>query len=404
MTVSRHTLLRVAPDVTVRYRDGAEVEIALGPERLSAGPHGISILEAFRTATTMGAVLDRLGAQTTGMQDWIELSAMITGFAEIGILVDVAAVPAPALNPDPGRFDSARVHVGMLDDRTRTDLYLTAIRAVVRPGDVVVEIGTGTGVLAVAAAQAGAARVYAIETSSIGQVAKRVFQANGLSDRITLVEGLSSRVALPERCDVLIAELIGKDPLEEGVLEFTRDGVARFLKPEGRLIPSQFEVDALPVELPDDVLRHWTFTEAGTAEWRAAYGIDFSPLVEASRQSLWRMSVAPRRLRSFAAMTAPLPLLERDLARLAGVGFVERATSTVLKDGAVHGVVLSFSATLAPGVVLDTDPREYRADNSWDYQFWGLPAPLTVRQGEQLEVTLRHRLDGPPVEVRLLNE
>jgi hypothetical protein len=351
----------------------------------------------------MDDALDRLGARTTGMQDWIELSAMIASFAEIGILVDADAAPSPSLNPDPGRFDSARVHVGMLDDRARTQRYLEAIRTVVRPGDVVVEIGTGTGVLSVAAAQAGAARVYTIESSSIGQVARRVFQANGLSDRIALVEGLSSRVALPERCDVLIAELIGKDPLEEGVLEFTRDGVSRFLKPDARLIPSKFEVHALPVSLPDDVLRHWTFTEGATREWREAYGIDFSPLAEASRQSLWRMSVAPRRLRSFAALTAPLRLLERDLARLTDVGFTERASATAQHDGVVHGVVLSFSATLAPGVVLDTDPREYRADNSWDYQFWGLPLPLDVRRGEQLEVTLRHRLPGPPVEVRVVN-
>lgn len=403
MTVSPRTVLRTAPEVTIRYTDGAEVEIALGDERVEAGAHGVAILEAFRAPTAMGVALDRLGAAATGMQDWIVLSATIARFAELGILRDEADERSPTLGADPGRFAAARVHVSMLDDRERTNRYLEAIRAVVRPGDVVVEVGTGTGVLSVAAAKAGAARVYAIEASAMGQVAREVFAANGVADRITLVEGMSTRVSLPERCDVLIAELIGKDPLEEGVLEFTRDAVARFLSPGGRLVPSHLAVFAHPVQLPDDVVRHWTFTPAAVEEWGEAYGIRFDPLVAASRRSPWRMTLAPRRLSALPALAPPIRLVSSDLSRIEAVGLEARATGEVSEDGEVHGVALSFAATLASGIVLDTDPRAYRPDNHWDYQFWGLPAPLAVRRGELLEVTFRHRVAGPPVEARIVN-
>ena len=105
------------------------------------------------------------------------------------------------------------MHIAMLNDRRRTASFLAAIRRVVRPGDVVVDVGTGTGVLAIAAAQAGAARVYAVEATGIGKLAEANFRANGLQDRITLVPGWSMQVTLPERADVLVSEVIGKTPL-----------------------------------------------------------------------------------------------------------------------------------------------------------------------------------------------
>jgi predicted RNA methylase len=68
--------------------------------------------------------------------------------------------------------------------------------------------------LAIAAACASS-HVYAIEASGIGKLAKAIFKANGLADRITLIEGWSTQVNLPEKADVLISEIIGNEPLGE---------------------------------------------------------------------------------------------------------------------------------------------------------------------------------------------
>jgi len=400
MSVSPSTILRLAPDVVVRYGTGIDVEITLGAERIVAGPHGVSVLEMFRTPMPMGEGLRRLGERAVGMQDWIELSAMVSTFAKIGILLDPAAQGA-ALAPEPGRFDSARTQVLMLDDATRTSSYLQAIAQVVRPGDVVVEVGTGTGVLSVAAARAGAARVYAIEASSIGRNAREVFAANGVADRVTLVEGLSSRVSLPERCDVLISEIIGRDPLEEELLEFTRDAVERFLKPGARLIPSRFEIFAVPVSFPDEIRRRWTFTSEAVEEWRARYGLDFSPLVASSRRSWWKMAVGPRRMASFGRLSHPVRMFERDLSAIKEVGFASTASARASASGSIDGVALHFSARLAPGLELANRLEEGRDDNSWDFLVWGMPSPVDVQEGDTIEVTMRHRVDGPPVELRV---
>jgi predicted RNA methylase len=108
---------------------------------------------------------------------------------------------------------SLPLHLALLNDRRRTTSFLDTIATVVRPGDVVVDVGTGTGVLALAAARAGARHVYAIEMGGIADCAEGLFEASDASDRITLVRGRSLDVRLPERADVLVCELIGHAPL-----------------------------------------------------------------------------------------------------------------------------------------------------------------------------------------------
>src|SRR5271170_7083584 len=103
---------------------------------------------------------------------------------------------------------SPYAHEAMLMDRIRCDAYQDAIRRTVKPGNVVVDLGAGTGLLSFFALQAGARHVFAIEKSGIAEVAAELVEANGFRDRITLIRENSKRVRLPERCNVLITETL----------------------------------------------------------------------------------------------------------------------------------------------------------------------------------------------------
>jgi predicted O-methyltransferase YrrM len=125
----------------------------------------------------------------------------------INMLVDEGALVAADADRGPTRGWADPVeHARMLHDDRRTGDYVEALAEAVRPGDVVLDIGTRSGVLAIAAARAGARRVYAVEASDIAEVAERVFATNGVQDKVTLIPGWSRHIELPEPADLLVSD------------------------------------------------------------------------------------------------------------------------------------------------------------------------------------------------------
>ena len=81
----------------------------------------------------------------------------------------------------------------MICDRVRTGAFRRAIDSVVRPGDVVLDVGAGSGILSVFAARAGAARVYAVERTSAAVLAQELAAANGVAEIVQVIHGSGSR-------------------------------------------------------------------------------------------------------------------------------------------------------------------------------------------------------------------
>ena len=247
----RHTVLQVADGLEV-VLDAAGRTTARGPNGLAidCGPHGLDILGSFHAPASLDDGVARLARHAVSATGLAEMMTVVTRLREAGCLVSPGeAAPAPR---GPAGFAASAIHVSMLNDRARTDTFLRAIRDTVVPGDVVVDLGTGTGVLAIAAARAGAARVYAIEATGIADAAAAMFAASGVGDRISLIRGWSTDVTLDERAGVLITETLGNDPWEEGLLHLIADARRRLLRPDARLIPSRVRRLAQPVTVPEE--------------------------------------------------------------------------------------------------------------------------------------------------------
>ena len=138
-------------------------------------------------------------------------------------------------------------HARLIADDRRNEAFRAAIAATVRPGDVVVDVGTGTGLLALYAVQAGAGRVYAVERGEVADLAERVIAANGAADRVVLVRGDSSEIELPEPADVLISELLWAAGLGEGQLSIVQDARRRLLRSSARVVPCALRLVVAPV-------------------------------------------------------------------------------------------------------------------------------------------------------------
>src|SRR3972149_406336 len=139
-------------------------------------------------------------------------------------------------------------HSSMLLDSERLDAFRRAIQAVVKPGDIVLDIGCGTGILSLFACQAGAAHVYAVEQGQIIEIARHACRDNGFDDRVTFVEDWSSRIDVPRRADVLLSETIGNAAFDEGILGLVVDASKRLLVEGARMIPYALELWAAPVQ------------------------------------------------------------------------------------------------------------------------------------------------------------
>ena len=307
--LSGEMCLRLAPGVRTRF-DAAGHVLLDAPDGtvVDLGPRGYATLSLFAQPLALGQAIERLEREAPST-DFAPAVNVVNMLIEEGALVPLE----PGRPPASGWADPVE-HARMLHDDRRTGDFLAALMAAVRPGDIVLDIGTGNGVLAVAAARAGARRVYAVEASDIADVAERVFAANGVADTITLVRGWSRLIELPEPADLLVAEIIGNEPLEEELLETTLDARHRLLKPEARLIPHRLTLLARPLRLPDGDARQRAIGGAAVERWRQLYGMEFQPLLDAAAPGPVNMPTEAEIVATWPPVGPPMTLATLDLA------------------------------------------------------------------------------------------
>jgi type II protein arginine methyltransferase len=132
-------------------------------------------------------------------------------------------------------------HLGMLADEPRNAAFRRAIERHA-PGKVVLDIGAGSGLLAMIAARAGAARVYACEANeALAETAREIVAANGLGEVVTVIARHSSKLAADEiggGADLIVAEIFSHHLLGEGALPSLRHAMRALARPDARLLPA----------------------------------------------------------------------------------------------------------------------------------------------------------------------
>ncbi len=269
-------------------------------------------------------------------------------------------------------------HRWLLSDQLRTLAFRDAIRLAVKPGDVCVDLGSGSGILAFFAAEAGASRVYAIERQHMADVAALVARHNRYQDRIVVVHEYSLEANLPERANVLITETLGNFGLEEQIAGLTIDARRRYLTPDATLIPNRVVIFAVPVELPETFARY--------VDWwsESRYGIDFRPLRTFASNMVYAADVPER-----AHLAAPASLIDLDLYSIETPDASGQATFTATRDGLLHGFAGWFEATIAPGIVI-SNPLPH--DTHWQQAFIPIEHPVEVKRGDAIELDLQSRV------------
>jgi predicted RNA methylase len=371
-------VLHRLPDLRLHLDARNELTVTLAGRAQVCGPHALRLLEIFSRPIAVGEALEVLKPTLTGTQDWMLALRTIQQLEVAGVLTDEDGQGSEA------PFDRASIHIDMLNDRGRTEAFIKAIQQTVNAGDVVVDLGTGTGILAVAAVKAGARKVYAIEAGAVRHQAEALFRDNGCTERIEIVPGWSTQVALPESADVVLGELLGNDPFGEDITEVYRDAVRRFLKPGGKVLPLRVELWALLVTVPEEITARHRFESSGLAVWEKAYGIKFKAL-KPTDDSV-NFTVMPQSARKWTVLSQPVNLKQADLTSGNESASPDMAEIAILGDGLVNGMLLFFTATLCDGVQLSTNPATVTEDGHWRNVVRLFPMAQEVRQGQLLKL------------------
>ncbi len=387
--LSAETRLQLAPGVRTRLDATGHVLIdAPDGTIIDAGPNGFATLSMFARPRSLGAAIEQLESDRNGSTDFVPTMSVINMLIEEGALVP------PDLDRVPTRGWADPVeHARMLHDDRRTDDYIAALRDAVRPNDIVLDIGTGSGVLAIAAARAGARHVYAVEASDIADVAERVFAANRMQDRVTLIRGWSRDIELPEPADLLVAEVIGNEPFEEEILETTLDARRRLLKTHARLIPHTLDLVARPLLLPDAEARQRAIGPRAVERWRQLYEIDFQPLLDAAFPGPVNNPTETEVLARWPPVGPAVTLATVELGRYERATVDASAELTVAPSAQFNAIAVTFEAHLHGTVVHTLDPWRWPS-SSWATSVWVLPDTLKIAPGDSLRVRYTRRVPG----------
>jgi predicted RNA methylase len=265
-------------------------------------------------------------------------------------------------------------HRSMLGDEVRTSAYRAAIATVVKPGDVVVDIGTGSGILSFFACEAGASRVFSIEGGPMAGVAQLASRHLGFGNRVHVLRAHSTNVELPERANVLVTETMGSLGFDEGMLGFVLDARERFLVEGATIVPRRVALAIAPVEVHaeyDKYISWWS---------KPHYGFDFAPLRVFASNSLLFIDLRPG-----VEVARAQEILSVDLASFTSPLVGGKIAFEAERDADVHGFAVWFDATLAADIRVDSRRTQ---DSSWKQAFMALEVPIRVQRGQSIEVDL----------------
>lgn len=254
------------------------------------------------------------------------------------------------------------VHRLMVGDKIKIEKFTQAIAGQIRKDDIVLDIGTGSGVMAFLACEAGAGKVYAVEEhEEILATARREAKRRGLQDSIVFLSGNSKFLPtenIPEKVDVVLSETIGVFGIDEGLLSNLGDA-KRFAKAGGAFIPRSLSCFLIPFQLPEAAVSKIFTCPAPVLSGRLSGG-GLGPLFPSHPRKLFTVNSS-----------------SRDIKRISSTIRFE-----ITSSAQIVGLCGWFEAELAEGVILTNSP--YAPKTHWSNMIFKLKPPLWVKKGEAL--------------------
>ena len=267
----------------------------------------------------------------------------------------------------------------MIADKKRMDAYVAALQRAVRPGTVVLDIGTGTGIFAMLACRFGARHVYAVEPDEAIHVACQIAAENGYADRITFIQEFSTHITLPEPVDVVISDLHGVLPYYQLHIPSIVDARQRHLAAGGILIPQQDTVWAAVVTASEEykeIEKPWVENEYDLSMQAARHVVT----------NLWgRGQAKPEQFLVKPQLWATL-----DYSTIVSTDVCATLSWTAEQTGVAHGLSVWFDTKVAEQLCISNAPG--MTELVYGHAFFPWTNPVTLSAGDEIKVLLQAKL------------
>jgi predicted RNA methylase len=356
---------RVEPDLTISP--------ITGPELTDDGPNGRPRGGPTATAPTTAEKRVAAAARLAGEAEVSRLRSLLRSSADVAGRPDQEAVSSLAARTVP------RWHFAMLNDGERNDALAVALERLVRPGAHVLDIGSGTGLLALMAARAGAGHVTTCEADPLlAELARQIVAANGMSHLISVVAKRSTDLVLghdlPRRADLVVAEVIDCGLVGEGILPTLRHAREHLLADGGALVPRT-------ARLLGCLVTSRAAAQLNGVQTVSGFDLRLFNRVATPGHFPIRLTTWPHRL-----LSEPTELLRFDFARDELADGHRRFELRPSAGGQVHGLVAWFELDLGAGVLLRNSPDNL--GSHWMQAYIPFPHPVETTADRPLQIDL----------------
>lgn len=273
-------------------------------------------------------------------------------------------------------------HFRMMNDELRNDAYNRALQEYVGPESLVLDIGSGAGLLSMMAARAKAKHVFTCDVSELLlATASSIFDLNGYGEKITAFHSISNNLKvgqhLPRKVDIIVAEVFDSGLLGEKALSTFAHARKHLLAPGGRILPGKASVQAQLIESP--LMRN----EVKTYQ---CSGFDVTPMNELTPSYFQeRLNTHEHRV-----LSSIKTVLDFNFETDEPVKHKRYSIFECTADGICHGVAFWFTLDFGKGITLSTGPEN--TWNCWKQAICIFDKPVQFRRGQSLRVQVNQSL------------
>ncbi|SDI23403.1 50S ribosomal protein L11 methyltransferase [Variovorax sp. OV700] len=277
-------------------------------------------------------------------------------------------------------FQGWKSQRGMLLDTRRTRAFRDAIEQTIRGGETVIDVGSGSGILSMFAARAGAKEVFALEITSAIELSRLIAQRNGLH-AIEFIQGDAGNFEADSKVDLIISEFIGMYVLDEW-LHFSAFAKVRDanLKEDGKVIPKSAQMYLSAID------NHRLYVERGQGFWETpVFGFDFSDVLAVETTRPQREIVYQFEEKSIVD-TASVASFDFKTSKVDDYFFEKELEFTYAAAGFCHGFLGHFDLEVVEGKCISTSPLE--SSTNWRQSYFPMPK-IAVEAGEKINLVFR---------------